>query len=72
MLYLEVKVAYNYLAINRNMFFFCLLYSLILQCSTRVKPQEMTCFVAFIMTALSLPHGYILLPVSDVLVFAQK
>jgi len=70
MLYVEVKVAYN-LAINR-MFFFCLVYSLILQCSTRVKPQEMTCFVAFIMTALSLPCGYIPLPVSDVLFFVQK
>ena len=67
MLYLEVKVAYN-LAINW-MFFFCLLYSLILQCSTRVKPQEMTCFVAFIMTSLSLPHGYIPLPVSEILFF---
>ena len=53
------------------MFFFCLLYSLILQCSTRVKPQEMTCFVAFIMTSLSLPHGYIPLPVSEILFFAQ-
>ena len=69
MLYLEVKVAYN-LAINR-MFFFCLVYSLILQCSTGVKPQE-TCFVAVIMTALPLPHGYIPLPVSDVFFFFHK